>query len=63
MASRPSRLRSDIDGETLTPEALRAMAGVGSELTYTVVPRWAGVRIGIDRDEDGFGDRTEDPGG
>ncbi len=51
--------RSDIDGETLTPEALRALAAVGGELTYTAVPRWTGVRIGIDRDEDGVGDRTE----
>jgi hypothetical protein len=51
--------RSDINGETYAHEALRAMAGVGSELTYTVVPRWSGVRIGIDRDEDGIFDRTE----
>ena len=50
---------SDIDGETATPEVLRAIASPVSELTYTVVPRGSGLRIGIDRDEDGFADRTE----
>ena len=50
---------SDIDGETATPAALRAMANPASELTYTVVPRGSGLRIGLDRDEDGFADRTE----
>jgi hypothetical protein len=54
-----NRFRSDIDSESLTAEELRALASVGTELTYTVVPRWTGVRIGIDRDEDGVGDRTE----
>ncbi len=32
---------------------------MGQELTYTCVPPGSGVRIGIDRDEDGFPDRTE----
>jgi len=50
---------SDVDGETATPLALRAMAGPAAELTYTVVPRGSGLRIGIDRDEDGHADRTE----
>ena len=50
---------SDIDGETASPADLRGMASPTSELTYTVVPRGSGLRIGIDRDEDGFADRTE----
>src|SRR5262249_26352332 len=32
---------------------------MGQELTYTCVPRGAGVRSGVDRDEDGFYDRDE----
>src|SRR2546422_5206515 len=35
------------------------VALTGQELTYTCVPPGSGVRIGIDRDEDGFPDRTE----
>jgi DNA-binding beta-propeller fold protein YncE len=39
---------------------LRALAGVaGQEQTYTCVPLGSGVRIGIDRDEDGIFDRRE----
>ncbi len=37
----------------------RQAATAGQELTYTCVPPGSGVRIGIDRDEDGFPDRTE----
>lgn len=50
---------SDRDNESLTPAALRALASVGAELTYTVTYRGGGERIAIDRDEDGFGNRTE----
>jgi DNA-binding beta-propeller fold protein YncE len=40
--------------------ALRALANsAGQELTYTAVPPGSGVRIGVDRDEDGFRDRDE----
>ncbi len=40
--------------------ALRSLAAtVGQEQVYTCVPPGSGVRIGVDRDEDGFGDRTE----
>jgi hypothetical protein len=53
------RFRSDRNGEELSPEALRALAGEGRELTYTLVPRDSGRRIGIDRDEDGYFDLTE----
>lgn len=54
---------SDIDGEAIAAPALRALASPVSELTYTVVPRGSGPRIGVDRDEDGYGDRTEVLGG
>ncbi len=49
----------DVDGETVSPAALRATASASEPLTYTVVPRGGGLRIGVDRDEDGYGDRTE----
>jgi hypothetical protein len=39
---------------------LRNLAGTaGQELVYTCVPPGSGVRIGVDRDEDGLFDRTE----
>jgi YVTN family beta-propeller protein len=50
---------SDRDGESLTPAALRALASASAELTYTVIYRGAGTRVGIDRDGDGYGNRTE----
>ena len=51
---------SDKQGETETDTSLRAKAGVaGQELTYVAVPPGSGVRIGIDRDEDGFLDADE----
>lgn len=50
---------ADRDGETISFFELQALAGPGTELTYTVVPRGSGRRMGIDRDEDGYGDRTE----
>jgi len=51
--------QSDRSAEILTPTALLALAGAGSELTYTLVPLGSTVRIGIDRDGDGFYDRDE----
>lgn len=40
--------------------ALRAFAAVpGQQLTYTCVPPGAGVRVGVDRDEDGYFDQDE----
>jgi hypothetical protein len=50
---------SDRAGETYSANALRALAVVGSEQTYTLVPRGLGRRIGIDRDGDGYFDRDE----
>ena len=53
--------QSDRGGEpTLTDAQLRAHATVaGQERTYHCVPPGSGVRVGIDRDEDGFLDRDE----
>lgn len=51
----------------ITSAALRALAGPGSEVTLTGVPRGSGVRMGLDRDRDSFWDGDEieagsDPG-
>src|SRR5262249_7040341 len=44
----------------LTDAQLRAIAATpGQEVTYTCVPPGSGVRIGVDRDEDGYLDRDE----
>jgi hypothetical protein len=44
----------------LTDAPLRAQAGsAGQERTYHCVPPGSGLRIGLDRDEDGFFDRDE----
>jgi hypothetical protein len=53
--------QSDRDAEApLTDAQLRSIAGApGQALTYTCVPPGSGVRIGVDRDEDGFFDRDE----
>jgi len=54
--------QSDRASEPLISDAnLRAQPGqfAGQELTYTAVPPGNGIRAGIDRDEDGFFDRTE----
>src|SRR5207244_8123216 len=55
------QFQSDRASEPLLSEAtLRGQAATtGQELTYTAVPPGSGVRIGIDRDEDGFLDRPE----
>src|SRR5262249_3981396 len=55
--------QSDRQGETVTPDELVGQAAPGSEITFTVVPRGAGVRLGIDRDLDGLLDRDELDGG
>jgi len=53
------RFQSDRLAETISPEDLRALAAVGNELTYTVVPEGMGRRLSLDRDRDGFFDRDE----
>jgi YVTN family beta-propeller protein len=44
---------------SLTDSQLRNLATPGQELTYLCAPPGSGVRLGIDRDEDGFRDRDE----
>jgi YVTN family beta-propeller protein len=45
---------------TITDAALRAQAAVaGQQRTYTCVPPGSGLRMGLDRDEDGFFDTDE----
>ncbi|MFO0839981.1 MAG: dockerin type I domain-containing protein [Phycisphaerae bacterium] len=50
---------SDRVSETSTAAALLASAAPGGEVTYTAVPIGTQVRIGVDRDADGFFDRDE----
>ena len=54
-----NQFQSDRDNEIVTTHQLINGAGLGSALTFTVVPFGSEVRIGIDRDEDGFFDRDE----
>ncbi len=51
--------QSDRAGQSFTPAALLALASVGQELTYTVVPKGSETRIGIDRDLNGILDRDQ----
>lgn len=53
--------RPDRAGEPVLSERdLRALARVrGQEMTYTAVPPGSGIRLGIDRDRDGFLDADE----
>jgi hypothetical protein len=51
---------SDRAGEpSRSPAALLALASPGGELTYTLVPKGAEFRMGVDRDGDGVRDRDE----
>ena len=48
------------DEAPISDATLRGQAAVaGQERTYTCVPPGSGIRVGVDRDEDGFFDRTE----
>jgi hypothetical protein len=53
--------RSDLPSEPLlTAGDLRTLAAVaGQELTWSCVPPGSGIRIGVDRDEDGLFDRAD----
>jgi YVTN family beta-propeller protein len=53
------RFQSDRWQETASPDELVALAGPGTELTFTVVARGSGVRLGVDRDLDGELDGDE----
>jgi hypothetical protein len=50
---------SDRRNETIAPVDLEALATAENPLTFTMVARNTGRRLGLDRDEDGFPDRTE----
>ena len=50
---------SDRLNETISPSELEALASPENPITFTLVARGTGVRLGIDRDEDGYPDRTE----
>jgi YVTN family beta-propeller protein len=51
--------QSDRAAEDTTTAALKAGAGPGTEVTFTVVPKLSQTRLGIDRDLDGYLDRDE----
>ena len=51
--------QSDRAAEVVSLLALMNASGPGSELTFTLVPAIAEVRIGVDRDADGSFDRDE----
>jgi DNA-binding beta-propeller fold protein YncE len=51
--------QSDRRLEAATPDELLSLAAPGNELTFTVVARGTGVRLGLDRDLDGVFDRDE----
>jgi hypothetical protein len=53
-------IQSDRNNEPyITLDALLALASPDTPLTFTVVPTGTGRRIGVDRDDDGYFDRTE----
>jgi YVTN family beta-propeller protein len=45
--------------ELVSTATLQSYSVPGSELTYTIVPKGTEIRIGVDRDMDGFYDRDE----
>jgi len=55
----PDLWQSDRVVETYTLAQLVALAGSGSEFTFTGVPRRSELRLGLDRDLDGAYDRDE----
>jgi hypothetical protein len=54
-----NRFQSDRQVESVSANELAGLAGSGSEVTFTLVPRGTGMRLGIDRDLDGSFDRDE----
>jgi len=53
------QFQSDRNGEIATFDAVVALAAPFSEITFTLVPKGTGRRLGIDRDDDRYGDATE----
>jgi hypothetical protein len=58
-SNRPRAFRSDRNDERITLADLLALASPDTPLTFTIVPPFTGRRLGVDRDEDGFFDRSE----
>ncbi|MCP3918461.1 MAG: hypothetical protein GY711_23190 [bacterium] len=54
-----SMFQLDRAADVLTLSEVWDLAAPGSEQTWTVVPAGSEIRLGIDRDEDGFFDRDE----
>ena len=52
-------LQSDRSAQVMSLAGLQAGAAAGSERTFTAVPEESEVRIGVDRDSDGWFDRDE----
>lgn len=50
---------SDRNGESFAESELRSLPNTGLPLTFTLVPGGTGIRVGVDRDGDGWGDQTE----
>jgi len=55
----PGVFQSDRNEERIMLAELLALATPDTPLTFTVVPPGTGIRLGVDRDEDGSLDRTE----
>jgi YVTN family beta-propeller protein len=55
--------QSDRKRQTHSKAELLALAGVGREMTFSVVPKGSATRLGIDRDMDGAFDRDEELAG
>jgi len=51
--------QADRVAEVVSEQDMFALAGADTPLTFTVVPAGSEVRIGVDRDADGFFDRDE----
>jgi hypothetical protein len=51
--------QSDRRLDVVTSDEMLALAAPGNEITFTVVPRGTGIRLGLDRDLDGVFDRDE----
>jgi hypothetical protein len=52
-------MQTDRAAEATSVTALRLSAGPSAEMTFTLVPAGSQIRMGIDRDADGYFDRDE----
>ncbi len=51
--------KEDKNGDTISIVDLATIASASNPLTYMMVPRGSGTRLGVDQDEDGYYDRSE----